>query len=1170
MRKLLLSLFAFSAVCCALFGIKTGNGATQAQAEETASLDPTYYALVLNEYSVPNYEEGVRITDPQGKEVEVRYGVFRPLSVGEYTIEYADRTQTLTVLLHSYPMSFDVEDTFQDSYKAGQFVYIGAAAATDAFTSYTEYDVNVYCNNERIGGFQNVVKEEKKFSLPTAGEYRVEYAFEDVLGGTQTQSYTFSASNEPVIVYDRVDAYVRYETQVNLGVSYGYYEKEFYDVSVSVVKPDGVKETVTDVYYLPETLGEYTIVYESNVNGAALREEQKFEVYYTPANYLNVSDKAEVAVGQKLPDYVARSEETPETGASVSVLAADTFYYKPIVDLRTLTKDDTLISFYPSTTCKNVTNIYVYLTDIYDPTNVISIRFWKNPWTADNCYLMVKRAQNSYGVSNEAATKGQIRKLYGTVAYYCSLRPDQFGSDLFNLQYDGATDTLYSTIRGTQYEVLELCSEELDFVDRFYGFTTGEVYVSVKIGGYGGIYLQEIANTDMTTIGVEEYDLGENYIVFDEYYETRPMPVKGYSYTVPTVHASPVCGETLNIIYSVYDENGNAVETKNGAFTPTTGGEYKIVYSSPLKDLKIEKTLTLTVKEAPTEIQIELPQNQSARSGEYYAIPKISAVGGEGEYTYAYKLYNEDGEYIADDFGRYLITTGKTVIAEITVCDYVGYKKTFSYQVEVDNDVSVLTLQEALPRAVRAGEQLTLPAFEVVDYRTGKALEKQLVINGEVVALTTETYTLTVPEVETLTIRFAGGLGTEAETEEDAYTYTIEVLPKESSQSDLIKYDEEKTDVIYLENGMTFVSKTEGDTRVSYPYAVPANGIELKFAVGGEQFEQSAVILSFTDERDASKNLSFKISGVDVKRSTATIEQIGVGEKYAISCIQGVYTENCGSAERIEKIYYVFDVLFYSQDGSIRTTSDAEIIRAKTYTNGLSYAGFSDNLSYLDIAMESAAVGFEVSVDTIGNQKFNYALFTNTTLRDGDNAGPMLKTDEPLVSSTEAYGSTYKVPMATAHDVLQGSGTVRVTVLTPSGNKVINNVAMGEDISFALTEYGYYKVQYVATDAIGQKSTKEIKVLVKDETLPVFNLSGSYKTSYTVGKTITLLAGTVSNRTDAEIRILVKRPDMQYVFLQAEENFSLDMLGEYEIVYLIYDSSNAITRTAYKFEVKAK
>ena len=1170
MRKLLLHLFAFSVVCCAFFGVKTNNGVVRAQAEESEGLNPQYFSLVLNEYSIPNYEDGVRIFDPQGKEVELRYGVFRPLSVGEYTIEYKNKTEKLTVLADPFEMSFDINNTFEESYKVGQFVYIGSASATDVFTTYTEYDVNVYCNNEQIGGFKNVVGTEKRFSLPTEGEYRVEYAFTDVLGGVQTKNYTFSAMNTPIIVYDEVEDYIRYETQVNIGVAYGYFEKQFYDATVSVIKPDGTKDAVKDVYYLPETLGQYTIVYESNVNGVELKEEQPFEVCYTPANYLNISSNAEVIVGAELPNYVEEEHATDAKGALVNVLGTDTFYYKPIVDLRTLTKEDTLISFYPTTTCKSVTNVYVYLTDIYDPTNVIAIRFWKNYWSEDCCYLMVKRAANSYGISNESTAKGQLRKIYGTVAYKCSLRPDRYGSDLFNLQYDGATDTLYSTIRGEQCKVLDLCSEELDFIDRFYGFTTGEVYVSVKIGGYGGIYLQEIAKTDMTTIDVEEYDLGENYIVFDEYYENRPMPVKGYSYKIPTVHTSPVCGENLNITYKVYDENGQEVKTTNGTFVPTTAGEYKIIYSSPLKDLTISKTLTLTVKENPTEIEMELPQNQSVRSGEYYRIPEISVVGGEGEYTYSYKLYNEDGEYLADDFGRYLISTGKQVTVEITVRDYVGYEKTFAYPLEVDNEISCVALKSALPRSVRAGTELTLPAFTAVDYRTGATLTKSLIINGKIVTLTEETYSFIVPECELLTIRFVGGLGTDVETDAETYTYTINVIPSNSVQKNLIKYDDEKTEIVYLENGMTFVSKADGVANIAYPYPLPLDGIELKFAVGGEQFVQSAVLLKFTDTKDKSKELSFRISGVDEKKSTANIEQIGVGEKYEIKCIKGVYTENCGSAEYVGKTYYVFDVLFYERDGSIKTTSDVQIIRAENYTNGLSYAGFSEGVSYLDIAMESAAAGFEISVDTIGNQKFNYQLSINEVLKDGDNIGPMLKTDEPLVSSTQAHGSTYKVAMATVYDVLQGMGTVRITVISPSGNKIINNVAINEDMSFVLTEYGYYKVQYTATDTIGQKATKEIKVLVKDETAPLFELNGTYKTTYTVKDRITLLSGTVSNRSEAKIYILVKRPDMQNIFIKTEEEVSLDMLGQYEIVYLIYDSSNKITRMSYKFEVKGK
>lgn len=1171
MKKSLYSLLAFSAICCTYLALQTNSvNVVAEELSETVQLSPAYYTLALEEYTVPDFEDVESIISPNGEEVQMVNGVFRPLSVGEYTIRYKEKTETLNVLLHSFAMQFDIADTFEDTYFVGEKIYIPIAKATDVFTSYSSYSVSVSCDGKNQAFFENVEAKELVFSLASKGEYLIEYVFTDVLGGTQTQGYTFTVKSEPVIMCDKIEPYVSYESVVYLGVSYGYYEKDFYETVVSIITPNGEKETVTDIYYHPQTLGEYTVVYETNVNGTMVTKEQSFEVYYTPANYLHVSEKATVAIRQDLPSYVKNADK--QTGLSVSSLSSDTFYYKPIVNLRTLTKEDTLISFYTQASTKAVTNIYVYLTDIYDPSNVISIRFYRNEWNMKHSYLVVSRAKNSYGISNESATKGQIRKTYGTVAYDCSMLPNTYGTSLFNLQYDGETDGLYSVIQGVQYKVLDLCSEELDFVDRFYGFTTGEVYMSVKLNNPSGIYLQELVGMDVSQISATEYDLGENYIVFDEYYTTRPMPVKGYIYKIPTVKTSPVCGETLTITYNVFDENGKEVNIIDGTFTPTSAGEYKIVYSSPLKDLQIQKTLVLTVKNKPDEIQAELPNNESVRAGDYYLLPKIAVSGGEGVYTYTYKLYNNAGEYTVDEFGRYFVDTKDNVTVEMTVRDYVGFEKTFTYALNVNKDVSVLVIDDKLPNVVREGSLLSLPTFSATDYRTGESLEKALVINGNVVVLTEETYTLTVPACEMLTIRFVGGLGTDAETDVEKYSYTLRVIPKQSIQTDLIEFDTKKTDIIYLENGITFVSKTEGEASVSFPYALPANGLALKFAVGGTALQSSSVLLSFTDGNNSEQALAFRLSEWNMSKSTAKIEQIGVGEKYEISGLKGLYTENCGADEYKDKYvgkeYYVFDILFYAPDGSIRTTSDMEIIRAKTYTNGLSYKGFLSGLTYVGLTMESADVDFELSVDTLGNQRFNYQISINPLFTDCDNIGPMLKTENPLVSCTRPHGAMYSVEHATAHDVLQGNGTVRITVVAPSGDKVINNAPSTNMLAFALTEYGYYKIQYVATDAIGKKSTKEIKILVKNETEPVFSLGGDYKNEYKVGEKLTVLTASVSNREDAEIRILIKKPDSHYVFMNTADTFVLDTLGEYEIIYLIYDSSNNITAKPYSFEVK--
>lgn len=1172
MKKSLYSILAFSAICCAYLALPTNKENVRAEdVAESLQLSPTYYSLALEEYIVPDFENVESIISPNGNAVEMNNGVFRPLSVGEYTIYYKEKTETLNVLLHSFTMQFDIKDMFEASYYVGEKIHIPIAKATDVFTTYTSYAVNVYCDGVNQASFESVESEEIAFSLAFEGEYKIEYVFKDVLGGKQTQTYTFEVNSEPVIVYDKIEANVSYERAVYIGVSYGYYEKDFYETAVSIITPSGEKESVTDIYYHPQTLGVYTVIYETNINGVTLTEEQSFEVYYTPANYLHVSEKATIAIEQELPDYIKNADK--ETGLSVSSLSADTFYYKPIINLRTLTKEETLISFYPQASTKAVTNIYVYLTDIYDSTNVVTIRFYRNEWNMKHSYLVVSRTKNSYGISNESATKGQIRKTYGMVAYDCSMLPNTHGTALFNLQYDGETDSLYSVIQGVQYKVLDLCSEELDFVDRFYGFTTGEVYMSIKLNNPSGIYLQELVGKDVSGITATEYDLGENYIVFDKHYDIRPMPVRDYAYKIPTVHTSPFCGETLNITYKVYDENGKEVQTTDGTFTPKSVGEYKIVYASPLKDLTIEKTLFLTVKEQPSEIQAQLPENESVRAGDYYLLPQISVSGGEGDYTYTYKLYNKDSEFVMDEFGRYFINTKDNVTVEITVRDYVGSERTFTYQLIVDNNISAIVIEGKSPSVVREGTLLSLPAFSATDYRTGEPLEKSLVINGEVITLTEDEYSLKVPACKTLAIRFAGGIGTDSETDVERYTYTLRVIPKESVQTDLIEYEAEKADIIYLENGITFISKGQGQSGISFPYALPANGLALKFAVGGDALESSSVLLSFTDGNDSEQSLVFRLSEWNVSKSTAKIEQVGVGEKYEISGLKGLYTENCGANEYKEKYvgkeYHVFDILFYAVDGSIRSTSDMEIISAKTYTNGLKYKGFLSGLTYIALTMESSGVDFELSVDTLGNQRFNYQISINPLFTDCDNVGPMLKTENELISCTQPYGATYMVEPATAHDVLQGNGTVHVTVISPSNDRVLNNVPCTTSLTFVLNEYGYYKIQYLATDALGKKSTKEIKILIKNEIEPVFNLDGNYKDVYKLGEKLNVLTSKVSNREDAEIRILLKKPDSHYVFVEENDTLVFEELGEYEIIYLIYDSSYRITQKSYSFEVKS-
>ena len=60
--------------------------------------DKQDYALVLEEYEIADYEKGVVVINPNGKEEPVAKGKFLPKILGDHTIKYKNGKTILTVI----------------------------------------------------------------------------------------------------------------------------------------------------------------------------------------------------------------------------------------------------------------------------------------------------------------------------------------------------------------------------------------------------------------------------------------------------------------------------------------------------------------------------------------------------------------------------------------------------------------------------------------------------------------------------------------------------------------------------------------------------------------------------------------------------------------------------------------------------------------------------------------------------------------------------------------------------------------------------------------------------------------------------------------------------------------------------------------------------------------
>ena len=124
---------------------------TQIVDATTDSID-TDYALALTDYTIDNFENLNKITDPNGRELSPTQTLF-PTVVGEYVFSYNGYNTSLIVLRDNPVVDFVFEYEIKDSYKLGDRVQFPLAQIDSVLSAYTNYTVTIKCDGEEIKKF---------------------------------------------------------------------------------------------------------------------------------------------------------------------------------------------------------------------------------------------------------------------------------------------------------------------------------------------------------------------------------------------------------------------------------------------------------------------------------------------------------------------------------------------------------------------------------------------------------------------------------------------------------------------------------------------------------------------------------------------------------------------------------------------------------------------------------------------------------------------------------------------------------------------------------------------------------------------------------------------------------------------------------------------------------
>ncbi len=1175
----LILLSAALAVCMGISAVAIAAGSAQPDyATDTAD----EYCLVLTDYTIKNYTEKVVVYDPNNRRMKLEGSTFRLLSCGVYTIDYGNGKMLFVRSLLEIPsVEFAFSEQLESEYPAGQILAFPEPVITNRYQRLTDYEIRISLGDTLKKTLSCRAGKQGSYFLAESGNYAVEYAVTDDFGKTYTETFSFSVADRPAVFSDRLPRSATFGDTVRIGFPYGFYLGELYPVTVTLTEPNGTQSICYAPDYTFRGVGDYIFRYDSTVNGEALTSSQTVRVTSEMSPFTFTDGRADTEEDVPLPEFTQKFAESLRGTEIRSDSDHLSFVYNRVIDLNTLTKEDNLIEFLPYSSGADsyVGFVRVSLTDVYDSSNVVSVYFRPCLDDRHHSYGILEFSGISAGICNDPGVKyGKVLNVLGTTFYNSTFFGDVYGeSRTFSLQYDVTENAMYTWGRNNQYEFNRQLMMDLDsnaYVDLEYlfrGFSTGEVFLGIELIGNrnAGIYITEIAGEPVSV--AEKLD--DVMIAFDGYRESLPKGAVGYHYELPVVRKSFFCDMPGEIEKSLLFEGQEASNLlSEGGFTPDRAGIYTVIYNLNYKGTALERRLRITVAETPAEIHIGLPEGETIGLGEVYMLPEFSISGGSGKLASVVEV-TLNGELLEKQAsGGYLVSGSGEFKVCVTVTDEIGYQKTAEYTVEI-RDGLVFEQKGVMPRALRVGEQFSLPDFTAIRVENSESVEltsRKIVVRygmGGTLELSAP-YLLTVPDCDRMTVEY---IVTEADCETALKSYEIEVLSANIEKSaDLFSYDPGLTPVT-LESGVVFTAQ-EGDFRISAPNLISAQNLFIRFVVNDNAFGCGSFEVMVTDASDSVRKLILAFKNYNSTKGTIAVSVNGGTETFEVLGTRSTYSTYCGDAAAIEKYagtgYTSFEIFLDSEAGILRnSTTNSVAAYLESWENGVEFKGFPEQVCFLDFNIKGVADKTEIGIGAIANQQFRYTI-EESGYEWHDNKGPEIV----VFGNTQFYraqrNENYRVGGAIAYDVIRSvSSAVTATLYAPDNTKVFEKREVAEGFDVKLDQYGRYRLVYRAEDSAGNVTEREVSLDVLDDIGPEITVQGSYAESYALDAELTIEPASCRDNFGSVTETVFLRTPSGLKSVKAGDKIELTERGSYQIIYRAEDESKNVSRKVFAFTV---
>ena len=1174
-------------------------------------------AIVGQRYEVPTpsvYSSGrgeldhndvsITLYDNKGIVVPLTNKSFIPSKKGDYYLYYLyskDEIQSYTYEKLTALNIDEIDLEFSDVYLPasegqGKIITIPKVTiSTNLGVKHTNYDcyVTIKHNGVILYGYDKA-KTGSSFTFDSTGTYTFIYGC-DVTTETKEQN---------IIIDQRLVINGDYDFVYHVGQKFEVPDLHFIKFGRSVSYVASVKDPfgqeIKDVPFVIEQEGIYTIDYKIAAESNPIVKEVAVKKLAS-----STFDDEDAYSDNMITDNSLK-------GVKLSLKNNKVVTYNKIIDLNNFGFDESLkdkslnpeiIQLYMQPAIQgraDLEALYIQITDIYDPTNFLTIRLrYIEQGTFHSGSMLRARAngQSSYVgyyynfyTTARSVDNAMSHEEGGFVTYFnFTHQPagEQFRNMGLPLYFDYKSGKLYSRpawltghnyVDTDPYSSMEVPWLAYDFKTDdstlsggnipWKGFKDGKVKISIYGKG-----IANTANVFVTSIGGEALD--KDYITD----ETAPkitvdkndFAINSSTGILETPRAK--CGvryelfpftvedELSDIKYStikVLDSLGNEVDVTNNSFTPTSEGEYRVIYeaSDVFNNVTTEEIEVIAYNdyEALT-ISIESPLPEDMIYGSTLSLPVPSYGGGSGNLKLFTKVTNENGDEVAIYNNKIVANVpGHKYTVSYTVEDYLHQTKNCSFDINVNltSDIVFDPNTIVLPSSFINKVSYTFNSYYGVIYDSNyqpKSVPAKITCsdaNGSAVLSSDLTYTpLCDDDVNTsnVSISFASG------NSFVEYLYEIPISKPITGSSFVSSYfNYTNATITSRQSDVLFAS--DGSEDMSFEFLKPINSKELLLMMGLDLDKINASIFSITLRDMYNVNEEVKI-----RFQYRLDSKTGLMKLFAdINESNNFVDYNIGSSKTL-------CVEYNSSTHGIKDTTGSEIFKVETYMDGTEFKGFSSDYIYFSFTADGIVNGnFEIQMQKINNQGIN-------AIRN-DYERPIIYMNGDI-SNRVSRGTEIVIPTANASDVLSDLSSLTVTVIDPNGNTIVSEYSPDHEERFVASLCGTYVVIYTAVDSKGNKTNQEYYITSYDEVSPELNFKGTIPKEVSAGSSISLPSYEIidNDSSTCTVNIYVFNADGSTTEVK-NNSVTFPEKGVYVIVYLVTDINGNVRH--YVFTVTAK